>query len=393
MTHRARPVRALLAGCVAAAGLMALPSSSVADDDGAVPGLPALTCPGIGEEFPEGTDNSCRSQADPDDYANNGSWLNFPQVGLVGSRPTKQWAQVPLTMMSASVIFNYFNHPTDQVPGEKTTTEWWYDIKAFFVSPEGSREPYGDSALMPVRTVAFGTIPVEATLQVRQERDANGDPVPLSLLPHDYTIYRGTPQTETTKVVEKTELTGNVDIAVRSLKVDGVDIGLGATCQTGSHAKIRVSSPRVTSDQEPGYEGSFGRFEDIEFDPTTMQYGIQGGTLTGQIDIPAFVGCSTKTGDDISPLLTSAISADDNPLSVRVGATNCQIYDFWDGGGDDPDNPDYSKYGSRPIPAGVNDPADPKAGCVASSHPNPKIVTVPEPFDFPDYAPGEQPPE
>jgi hypothetical protein len=391
MTRRLRSLRLIAAAALATGGLMTLPSSSVADDNGPVPGLPAIPCPPVGDGFPEGTDNSCRAQPDPDDYANNGSWLNFPQVGVVGSLPAKQWARVPLSMMSASVIFNYYNHPTEQVPGEKTTTEYWYDIKAFFVSPKGSKNPYGESALVPVRTVAFGSIPVEATLQVEQERDAGGDPVPLAFQPHDYTIYRGTPSVDVTKVVEKAEMQGKVIIKVKSLTVDGVDIGLGSVCRTGSYAKIRLSSPRVSSDQEPGYEGTYGRFEDIEFDPTKQQYGIQGGTLTGQIDIPGFTGCSTKTGDDLSPLLTSAISADGNPLMVRIGATNCVVYDFWDGGGDDPDNPDYSKYGSRPIPAGVNDPSDPRAGCTTSTHPNPKIVTVPEPFDFPDYAPGEQP--
>jgi hypothetical protein len=391
MTRRVRPLRLIAVAALATTGLITLPSSSVADENGPVPGLPTIPCPPVGSDFPEGTANSCLAQANPDDYATNGTWLNFPQVGMVGSLPAKQWVRIPLSMMSASVIFNYYNHPSDQVPGEKTTTEYWYDIKTFFVSPKGSKNPYGDSALVPVRTVAFGSIPVEATLQVSQQRDGSGDPVPLAFQPHDYTIYRGTPTVDVTKVVEKAELQGKVIVKVKALTVDGVDVRLGSACQTADYATIRISSPRVTSDQEPNYQGSFGRFEDIEFDPTKQQYGVQGGTLTGEIDIPRFSGCSTTTGDDISPLLTSAMSADGNPLWVRIGATNCQIYEFWDGGGDDPDNPDYSKYGARPIPAGVNDPEDPRAGCVASSHPNPKIVTVPDPLDFPDYAPGDQP--
>lgn len=391
MTRRSRPARLAVVAGLAVSGLMTLPSSSVADEDGARPGLPRVTCPTI-EDFPDGTDNSCRTQADPDDYANNGTWLNFPQVGLVGSLPTKQWAPVPLSMVTSSIIFTYLSHP-EQVPGEKTNTEFWYDVKSFFVSPAGSSDPYGDSALMPVRTVAFGSIPVEATLQVSQQRDADGDPVPLRFRPHDYAIWRGTPEVEYTKVVEKAELNGEVTVRLRSLTVDGVDVGLRSTCRTATSAKLSVSSRRVTSDQEPGYSGSLGRFEDIEFDPTTMQYGVSGGTLTGTIDIPAFTECSTTTGDDLSPLLTSAISSDGNPIAVRVGATNCAIYDFWDGAGDDPDNPDYSKFGSRPLPPGVNDPADPRAQCVPSTTENPKVVTVPQPFDLPDYAPGEQPPE
>ena len=378
-------------------GLMTLPSSSAAEGAGAYPGLPNITCPGIGGEFPDGTENSCRNQPNPDDYSNNGTWLNFPQVGLVGSTPAKQWVQVPLSMMATSVIFNILNHtPSPPIPGEKNGSEYWYDIKTFFVSPKGSKDPYGDSALMPVRTVAFGSIPVEVVLQVSQKRDAAGDPLPLTFQPHDYTIYRGTPEVESTKVVEAAELNGDVVVRVKSVKVDGVDVGLGTTCQTATDAKLRLTSPRITSDEEPGYinnGGTFGRFEDIEFDPTIEQYGISGGTLTGQIDIPRFTGCSTRSGDDLSPLLTSAVSADGNPLSVRVGATNCQIYDFWDGAGDDPNNPDYSKYGARPLPAGVNDPDDPRAACFASTHPNPKIVTVPEQFDIPNYAPGAQPPD
>ncbi|WP_286690720.1 hypothetical protein [Aeromicrobium sp. REDSEA-S38_B2] len=332
--------------------------------------MPFIPCPSIGAEYPEGTLNSCESLPDPDRYATNGSWLNFPQVGRAGSPKTKQWAQVPLSMMSTSVIFTYKNWP-DGAAGEKTGTEFWYDTQAFFVSPSGSPAPYGYSAPIHVRTLAFGSVPAEITLQVRQERRADGVPEPLRFRPHDYTLSRG--GNDTTSVVESASLEARVSIGVTRLKVDGVDVQLGPRCSTGSLGAVNLSSRRLAVDSDPTLVNPQRNMEDVVFDPEIYQYGINGGTLQGTIDIPAFVGCTTASGDDVSPLLTAAVSEDGAPLSIRIGATNCQIYD--------------EKFDARPIPTGVTRPDDPRAGCFDSTHPNPKIVTVPKPFPIPDEAP------
>lgn len=343
-------------------------SRSAEAADGPVPGLPFLPCPTLGPEYPEGTVSGCADYPDPDDYVTNSSWLNFPQIGLAGSPKAKQWTKVPLSMMAASILFHTKIWP-DAGPGNKVQNEFWYDIKAFFVSPAGSARPYGDSAPIPVRTVAFGSIPVEVTLQVQQRRSADGNPEPLQFRPHDYKIARAVGDTA---VVDAATLEANVTIAVKSITVDGVDTRLRGTCRTGRSARLHLESKELRVDQPER------QLEAEVFDPEIYQYGIYGGTLNGSLSIPAFAGCATATGDDLSPLLTSALSEDGAPISVRLGATNCQIYD-------DANN-------NRPIPAGVNNPRDPRAGCFDSTYENPKVVTVPKPFDLPDYAPGQSAP-
>lgn len=340
-------------------------------EPGAEPGLPYLGCPSPPPDAPSGTADSCNIS--DSEYVNNGAWLNFPQVGMAGSTKTKQWARVPLSMMAANIIYFYYNRPGSDVPGQKVNNEFWYDIRAFFVSPQGSDRNYGDSALIPVRTVAFGSIPVEATLQVSQQRDKDGLPVPLSFRPHDYQVVSPDPNASIRSVVTEAELAARVSVRVVDLTVDGVDLQMDATCTTGL-GDLNLTTRRLEVDQPNDYVGA-SLLEEV-FDPTVYQYGILGGTLTGKLDIPAFSGCGTASGDDLSPLLTAALSGPGNPVSARVGATNCQIYEGY--------------YG-RPIPPGVNSPKDPRAGCFPSWVANPKIVTVPLPFDFPDQAPERQP--
>ncbi len=355
----------LFVSCILTALMSGGPAQ--ADPPGAQPGLPYLRCLPKPPGTPEGTLDSCNGS---DDYVNAGSFLNFPQVGLAGSVKAKQWTQVPLTMVSASVLFYYYDHPGRAQPGDKIAQEWWYEIRAFFNSPRGSRDNYGDSAPIPVRTVAFGSIPVQATLQVSQQRDGAGLPVPLRFRPHDYRVDRGL-GSGFTSVVEKSTLSAKVRVRVKKLVVDGVDVGLGQDCSTAGLNDLTLSSKQLEVDTLDD-NAPIPELE-RQFDPTEYQYGIYGGTLRGSIDIGAFAKCSTASGDDISPLLTSALSEADNPVAVRIGATNCQLYDDVGNGG--------------PIPPGVNDPEDPRAGCNPSVAANPRIVTVPKRFDLPDTAP------
>lgn len=368
MTRRARPLRLAAIACLAALGLTTLPSSSVADEqrEGRNPGLPYPECVEMDSQ-------PCESF--PPDFVDQTSWLNFPQVGLAGSIPARQWTRVPLTMVAASIQFGY------AYPGEQAN-DFTYYIRAFFTSPSGSKHPYGDSALIPIRTVVFGSIPVTATLQVSQRRDGNGLPYPLIFQPHDHQEYQPRAGIEFIKTIESATLEDRVDVRVRDVTVDGVDLRLGSSCGTGPTAQLSVSNRKLVVETPYGYESTtgFGKLED-EFDPKIDQFGIQGGALQGTLDIPAFTGCATASGDDISPILTAAVSGPDNPLMIRVGATNCTNYGTDENGA----------FISIPNQPGVESPDDPRSGCSPSPHPNPRIVTVPDQFEIPDYAPGEEP--
>ncbi len=366
-----RWARIATGAALAAACFVALPSSSVADDDreGRFPGLPYVPCsadfPNLACDFnPEST--------------NDFGWLNFPQVGLTGSVAAKQWARVPITMLASAIELTTASYP-DAGDGE-ISNDYHYKIQTFFTSPQGSEDNYGDSALIPVRTVAFGSIPVEVVLQVSQRRDARNLPLPLVFRPHDVTrrvVIPGGSDGQA-QTVFPASLEDRVNVRVRKVSVDGVDVGLRSTCETGPRARIFVESKRLEAFTDFNtWDFSLGNNRlEAEFDPTVYQYGIYGGTLNGTVDIPSFSGCATASGDDLSPLLTSAVSGSGNPLSIRIGAAGgCTTFD--------------TEFRSNPVPPGADSPE--KAGCTEIGYPNPKILVVPQPYDIPDYAPGEQP--
>ncbi len=60
-------------------------------------------------------------------------------------------------------------------------------------------------------------------------------------------------------------------------------------------------------------------------DPSTYFHPSYGGELHGTVTIPPFKGCTTKTGDDMSSLITLAASGPDNPIVARAGAP-CGIF-------------------------------------------------------------------
>ncbi|RYJ07080.1 MAG: hypothetical protein EON52_03070 [Actinomycetales bacterium] len=348
MVTAAASLRRVIAALAVGGVLVAAPMSSQADEADN-PGLPRLPC-----SPQQVQDGFCTSDGNAfERNANN--WLNNAQNGLTGSVRAKQWARLPLTMLASNVLFS--NRPGDG----SITNLFQYD--SFFVSPKGSGHPYGDTALIPVRTVAFGSIPATVTLQVSQRRDADGLPVPVHLEAEQVDIAGPPAKTVLPPVV----LDETVSVRVRSLSVDGVDVQLQKTCRTGTSARLRASSEATEYDAAAGSP-------DDQFDQAHGFFGLSGGTLNGTIDIPAFSGCTTATGDDVSPLLTSAISSTGNPLSITIGAVGC-----------------FSFTDTRPLPTQPGATTPEAANCFEGATTNPDTRTIPFPRDFPDFAPGEQP--
>lgn len=360
------------AAAVVFGGLVGTASSATAvDGDKPEPGLPYLNCIDEPPITPEPAKPPFQTPCfDGDRTANFFSWYNFAQVGLTGSVKAQQWTQIPLSLVAANGLF-YLRSPNGKKPGEKFGNELQYLARAFFVSPDGSDDDYGTSAPITVRTVAFGSIPAEVTLNVVQKRDSDDLPVPLSATPHNYELRPPADRKDLSKitVVEPTTIDDFVNIRVAKIVVDGVDVGLQAGCETGPTARLSVKSPKLEVGEPKSYEGS-SYFEDVFFDPLIHQFATLGGTLTGSVDIPSFVSCPTRTGDDVAPLLTAALSEKDNPVSIRLGTFTCLSL-----------GPNFEQL---PIPPGVNDPRDSRSGCSATVHPNDKVVTIPEQFDIPD---------
>lgn len=356
-------VRPVLAMVVAATVIAGANAQASADDSrpGREPGLPYMECIG----YPS-------IPCDPTfpDIVNDYGWLNAAQTGLAGSVRAKQWARVPIGMVAAVAEFgyDYYDGPWDS----NQTID--LRIRSFFTSPAGSKNPYGDSMLIPVRTVAFGSIPVQVTLQVSQSRKANGDLIPLQFVDRSRSI-KG-PHSDPTigsidSLGEGGPLQAKVDVKVRAISVDGVDVGLDGVCHTGPRASLDLR-PEPFTLRVP--KGAPDTYMAEHADPNRHFYSSSGGSLSGTIDIPSFSGCTTRTGDEISPLLTSAISGPGNPITAKIGLVACVIA--------------TADGRLAPNPPGVTSPYDPRSGCDTSLK-NGNFEAVPKPLPFPDHAPGD----
>lgn len=345
---------ALATSCLLVAALTVASAAEEPQQPGREPGLPFVPC----EDMPE---TPCPSI----DFADKYQWLNFAQLGMTGSPKAKQWARIPIAVMGSVALLGYgqnLSNPPEYLSG----TDFYYELRSFFVSPAGSADNYGLSPIIPVRTVAFGSIPVEVDLQIGQRRDANGLPIPLRASAKDNVRNElGGPLGPSRVELFPATLRERVHLFVRRVAVDGVDVKLDAPCQTSSLALIDVASEYV---QDTSPDNSF---QNERFDPKTGYYGLAGGTLKGFIDIPSFSRCSTATHDDLAPLLTSAVSAPGNPVEILVGEISC-IQAAEDGSLLPP------KPGST-TPESIN--------CQKFS-PNPKVKPVPDPLPFPSSAPA-----
>lgn len=198
-------------------------------------------------------------------------------TGLGAAAPAKQFYRVPLTTLMADVSYEGI----DAI------------ALVFAVSPPGAPHPYGYFPPIRVRTLAFGMIPSEVTISIAQFRQ----PIPDT---DDSTPDPDGPATENIPVPWKLKgpaielgehtLTGDADLRITSLSLDGQRVDVGPSCRTSTPV-------RVTLQGQQGYI------------PST------GGRLAGAVDVPSFTGCGTK-GEDLSPLITSMVSGTGNTLEV-----------------------------------------------------------------------------
>lgn len=150
--------------------------------------------------------------------------------------------------------------------------------EVYLMSPAGSRHRYGESPAFGVRTLAFGLIPAEATVQIVQLRDGP--------YPEPWVVSGGPVLSEGDHVME-----GRAEIRIVGLELDGETVkDLTGVCTAGPLA--------LQLEAGPGY----------------LPYG--GGELSGTIDVPAFRGCGNLRLDR---LITSMVSGDDNRIAVRQG--------------------------------------------------------------------------
>jgi|GEM_PF-2182219 len=260
------------------------------------------------------------------DISRGGDWVGPRATGINEVAAAKQWVRLPPLFAIA------YNDPLRGQqdsscrrlkPYESTTT--WHASLFYISTSEGAPKSFGTIGPFTVRTVAFGSIPVEARVLIAQPRDDQDLPIgyDLTQLTHVFCApgvngapggpHAGPGEKET--YWEPVELQAPTDISIVSLKVDGVDLDLQEGCTPGQQSVMSLTSrpyydldPEVAADEKPTAENLM----------TTPFFGLaNGGLLTGTIDIAPFAGCRTSSGEDVSALLTATVSGKNNKVQVR----------------------------------------------------------------------------
>lgn len=289
-------LRILLAGGLVFA--LSTAGSSAAEEDPWRPGLPKY------EEFPD-----------------RAGWVSPRAAGINFSTATRQWIRIPPLYGVAYKLPTITR--TDPSCRRLAPYAQTADYQAFvhLRSTRGARAPYGYLGPFTVRTLAFGSIPVEAQIRISQLRD--GDDLPIGLEMTQNTGYfcaglgphAGPEEVEGHQ--EAAQLRGQVMVEVVALTVDGVSVKLRDTCRVREPSALRLSGREYFS-LAPDNEKLDEPEGQVPWVMKTREFTMaNGGLLTGKLAIPSFVGCLTSAGEDLSPLLTAAVSGPENPVSMR----------------------------------------------------------------------------
>lgn len=198
------------------------------------------------------------------------------------------------------------------------TASLWlvFGAKVWIQSPENSANDFGEMAPIRVHTVAFGGVPVSATISIRQPTSHGKiSPIQLTWAASFNNLVAGTeipgygraPTGSLQAFFEpKPTIQGDVVVQVSNLDVDGVPVDVGASCSADGELNF---SPK------PGFywSGNTTKGGAGEFTPVALP-----SWLPGETTIADFRSCSSPEGDDLSPLLTSMISGADNAIDTEL---------------------------------------------------------------------------
>lgn len=206
-----------------------------------------------------------------------------------------------------------------QQPGLGQSSRIAYPVRAYAI--DGTHDNPRSFGIFPdirVRTVAFGVVPVEATVQVRQLRDAAGLLEPFNSY-GEFTRWnpgegpRGDDfPSRTYTVVGEIVMTGRVQVRISDLRMDGRPVDVGSRCGPKDPAPLRLTGESWVTDDYDSNDYPSGYFVPPgKFNPSA------GGELNGTLDIPAFVDCGGR--DDLGPLLTAVVSGTGLPVRAIIG--------------------------------------------------------------------------
>lgn len=201
------------------------------------------------------------------------------------------------------------------------------DVYAIGPAPEG--RPVGELPPATIKTVAFGSIPVTATLQLSQIVDGQLEPLRADLwqTPRPGYGYRCDPNNGNQTPTGYGTVKGQLSLTISRLRIDGQPVDIGAHCRTVTPLEINLWADRAGETARPSDAGpdwamgwTPGTGGDLYQRKDTTRVDVPGGYLVhpGSTDltIPAFTDCTSTAGDDISRLLTATISGSGNHLTA-----------------------------------------------------------------------------
>jgi hypothetical protein len=291
-----KTVRRLLAVLLLGTALPLGALSASSADEGPYPGLPPL----------RHVDGQISSR-----------WGSTISGGIANSRRARQWARTPLMASAYNVVLRPLP-PEESPPGFYGCMDTYAFV--YFVSAPGAAHHYGTTPDITVRTVAFGDIPVEATVQLEQRRDGEARPLPISF--HSAGCYLEVPGPHGARQVRDTDIEDRLFVRVKRVEVDGLAVRLAADCRTAEPGSLRLHGKGWWDDEVAGEGGQI----DILHPWLTGNFSpSQGGLLTGTLDVGRFAGCTTADGDDLSRLLTATVAGPGNPVRLTTtGAFGCR---------------------------------------------------------------------
>lgn len=252
-------------------------------------------------------------------------WGTSAQAGVAYTAQARQWIRLPETKLAISNAAISTARPRDRPELQNL----WQQFGKAVAVPDDPALGYGTFNPGTIRTVAFGSVPVEARLVIRQVEDENGVPKPIVVEQTSEKVLRSSiPEVGyAERLLDPVFDEAKISAHLTELKVDGVDVGLHGDCRTASPATLRLTGQgfriALLDDDGQQYE---------EYDPRVHVnvFGNDGsGTVFGTFDLPRFTECTTRSGDDLSALITSAVSGPDNQLRVGLASYGGMSRDPW----------------------------------------------------------------
>jgi hypothetical protein len=189
-------------------------------------------------------------------------------------------------------------------------------------SPSGTKRRYGTFPPVRVHLLAFGSVPVTATVHISQPTGRDGLASPLTVFDtEEFSPLNGAtvdgwgrvPDNGVQRFALPITVSGDVDIRISDVAVDQVPLQVGPNCHTATPARLAMRNPGgsyESSDATPiaTLAGRAGGFRPLDR-PT--------GVGLGNLSIPAFAGCHDGA-EDLDPLFTGMVSGPTNPIELYL---------------------------------------------------------------------------